>query len=237
MKRSVTAAGRRLDYILIRAQRRDVLLKALPGGETRVYAPAGARLRDVDALVRERAAELLEMHAALERQLQENRLRHPVAQGSRICVEGRAYALKLSQGARVRMDLDGEDFLLTLPAPGDEAAVRAALKQALSRRALMRIRERLDLYAPRIGVTFGRVAIRDQKSRWGSCSAKCNLNFNWKLIMAPPEALDYVVIHELCHRIEFNHSPRFWALVRAQMPEYEAWKKWLKAHGAELGVE
>lgn len=237
MKRSVTAAGGRLDYILIRAQRRDVLLKALPGGETRVYAPAGARLRDVDALVRDRAAELLAMHAALERQLRENRLRHPVAQGSRVCVEGRAYALKLKRDARVRMALDGGDFVLSLPAPEDEDAVRAALKQALSRWALMRIRERLDLYAPRIGVTFGRVAIRDQKSRWGSCSAKRNLNFNWKLIMAPPEALDYVVIHELCHLIEFNHSPRFWALVEGQMPEYPAWKRWLKAHGAELGVE
>ena len=114
--------------------------------------------------------------------------------------------------------------------------MRAAIRQALSKRALARIRERLDRCAPRIGVEFGRVAVRDQRSRWGSCSAKGNLNFNWKLIMAPPEVLDYVVIHELCHRIEFNHSPRFWQLVRDQMPEYEDWKKWLKRHGSELGV-
>jgi len=127
--------------------------------------------------------------------------------------------------------------MLTLPKPDDENCVRAALKQALSRRALARIRERLDEYASKLGVNFGRVAIRDQKSRWGSCSQKHNLNFNWKLIMAPPEALTYVVIHELCHLIEFNHSARFWNLVQSQMPEYEAWKKWLKAHGSELGVE
>ena len=94
----------------------------------------------------------------------------------------------------------------------------------------------MNVYAPRIGVSYGRVAIRDQRSRWGSCSAKGNLNFNWKLIMAPPEALTYVVIHELCHLIEFNHSPRFWALVQAQMPEYEIWKKWLKQHGGELTI-
>lgn len=236
MKRSVTAEGRRLEYILIRAHRRDALIKALPGGETRVYAPAHAPLREIDALVRARAAELMRMHAALEDQLRQNRLNHPVAQGSRICVEGRAYALALAPGARVRMALEGETCALTLPAPGDEDAVRAALKQALSRRALGRIRERLDFYAPRVGVDFGRVAIRDQKSRWGSCSARRNLNFNWKLIMAPPEALDYVVVHELCHLIEFNHSKRFWELVRRQMPEYPAWKKWLGEHGAELGV-
>ena len=125
---------------------------------------------------------------------------------------------------------------LYLPDAGDASAARAAIQSALSRRALARIREQLNTYAPRIGVSYGRVAIRDQRSRWGSCSAKGNLNFNWKLIMAPPEALIYVVIHELCHRIEFNHSPRFWALVQAQMPEYEAWKKWLKQHGSELTI-
>ena len=150
---------------------------------------------------------------------------------------GTVKSIGLKQGAQVRLKLQAEVCELSLPAPEDEEAVRAALKQALSRRTLMRIREELDAYAPRIGVEYGRVAIRDQKSRWGSCSAKGNLNFNWKLIMAPPEALRYVVIHELCHRIEFNHSPRFWALVRRQMPEYECWKKWLKAHGGELGVE
>ena len=114
--------------------------------------------------------------------------------------------------------------------------MRAALKAALSRRALERIRRRLDEYAPRLGVRYGRVAVRDQRSRWGSCSQKGNLNFNWKLIMAPEEALTYVVIHELCHLIEFNHSPRFWRLVEGQMPEYECWKKWLEAHGSKLGV-
>ena len=237
MKRCVSANGRRLEYILIRSRRHDVLFKALPGGETRVYAPAYLPLRQADALVRERMDSLLEMHARLERQLAENRLLHPVGEGSRVCIEGRAYSLQRRQAARVSLKLEGENCILSLPAPEDEAAVRAALKQALSRRALTRIRERLDEYAPRIGVSYGRVAIRDQKSRWGSCSAKHNLNFNWKLIMAPEEALRYVVIHELCHLIEFNHSARFWKLVETQMPEYEAWKKWLKAHGSELGVE
>jgi len=237
MKRSVCAGNRKLEYTLIRSRRHDVLFKALPGGETRVYAPSYLPLKQADALVRERMDALLSMHAQLEEQLRENRLRHPVAEGSRICIEGHAYLLERVQGKHVSLKLEGERCILSLPEPENEDAVRAALKQALSRRALMRVRERLGEYAPKIGVEFGRVAIRDQKSRWGSCSAKKNLNFNWKLIMAPPEALDYVVIHELCHLIEFNHSARFWGLVEKQMPEYEAWKKWLKAHGSELGVE
>ena len=237
MKRSVSDGKRRLDYILIRSRRHDVLLKALPGGETRVYAPGYLPLKEADAVVKGRMDELIEMHRRLEMQLKENRLRHPVQEGSRICIEGQVYMLRRIPGSRVTLKLEDENCILTLPEPDDEASVRAALKQALSRRALRRIRERLDEYAPLLGVEFGRVAIRDQKSRWGSCSQKHNLNFNWKLIMAPPEALNYVVIHELCHLIEFNHSARFWSLVKSQMPEYEAWKKWLKAHGPELGVE
>lgn len=237
MKRTVSKNGKKLTYILVRSQRRDVLLKALPGGETRVYAPGILPLRRADELVLERMEELLRMHARLEDQLRQNRLLHPVAEGSRICIEGEAYALERVQGGRVSLKLTGERCILTLPNPDDEDAVRASLRTALSRRALERIRQRLDEYAPGIGVPYGRVAIRDQKSRWGSCSAKKNLNFNWKLIMAPPEALTYVVIHELCHLIEFNHSARFWGLVQARMPEYEYWKKWLKAHGSELGVE
>lgn len=236
MKRTVTRNGGRLEYTLYRSRRRDVLFKALPQGETRVYAPAWMHLKDVDALVRERMEELADMHAALDRQLAENRLNHPALPGSRVSVEGRLYELELKKAARTAARFEDGRMLLSLPEPEDEEKVRAALKQVLSKRALERIRMRLDYYEPRLGVSFNRVAIRDQKSRWGSCSAKHNLNFNWKLIMAPPEALDYVVIHELCHLLEFNHSQRFWMLVRSQMPEYESWKKWLKDHGSELGV-
>lgn len=236
MIRSVSRGNRALKYTLICTARRDVLIKALPGHETRVYAPAGARLRDVDALVAQRMDEIIAMHARLEAELAQNRLAHPLHPGSRICIEGRSCALRLVHGARISLSLTDGECALTLPHTADEEAVRAALKAALSRLALERIRQRLDEYAPRLGVTYGRVTVRDQRSRWGSCSQKRNLNFNWKLIMAPEEALTYVVIHELCHLIEFNHSPRFWRLVEEQMPEYECWKKWLKAHGGELGV-
>jgi len=236
MKRVVAADGRRLEYILVQSKRKSVLFQALPGGITKVYAPVYARLREIDAMVRERIPELLDMHEKLETELARNRLAHPVAPGSRVCVEGRALELVLERGERVSLKIDGGRCLLRLKETADEEAVRQALKQALSRLALKRIREKLEFYAPRLGVAFGRVAIRDQKSRWGSCSAKHNLNFNWKLIMAPEQALEYVVIHELCHLIEFNHSARFWRLVESQMPEYESWKKWLKEHGSELGV-
>lgn len=235
MKRVVCVGSRRIEYILIQSVRGNVLLQALPEGQTRVYAPKQMKLRDIDETVRRNAEKIANLHEVLDRRLDEDRKNHPVSEGSRISVEGEMLALHLHEG-RTRAQFGGGELHLWLKEPGDETAVRAALKSALAARALERIRERLAVYGPRIGGEYGRVAIRDQRSRWGSCSAKHNLNFNWKLIMAPPQVLDYVVIHELCHLHEFNHSTRFWRLVSAQMPEYEAWKKWLKVHGGELGV-
>ena len=89
-------------------------------------------------------------------------------------------------------------------------------------------------YAEIMGVDFGRITIRMQKSRWGSCSGKGNLNFNCLLMRTPDEIIDYVVVHELCHRKEMNHSPRFWAEVEKVLPDYRERQKWLKAHESEI---
>jgi hypothetical protein len=78
------------------------------------------------------------------------------------------------------------------------------------------------------------MAIRDQKTRWGSCSRAGNLNFNWRLVLAPPAVLDYVVVHELAHRVELNHSARFWRVVARYCPAMDAHRAWLRTHGATL---
>ena len=105
---------------------------------------------------------------------------------------------------------------------------------ALADRALVTIPERVRYFAPLVGVTWGRITIRNQKTRWGSCTTKGNLNFNCLLMLVPPEVLDYVVIHELCHRKEMNHSDRFWAEVSRICPDYKACRKWLKENGHTL---
>ena len=233
MRRVVRAGTRRIEYDLIRQARRDILLKVLPEGVIRVYAPSYSHLRAVDDVVRARAGELERLQTEVDKAWTESRAERAFRDGRLIWYEGKQYALALRQGAPEVRFADGV-AAVSAPDPGDEEAVRAQLKAWLSAQALRRIRERLDVYIPRVGRSPGRVTIREQKTRWGSCSSRNNLNFNWKLIMAPPSALDYVVIHELCHLYEFNHSPRFWQLVARQMPEYESWKKWLKQHGGEL---
>lgn len=87
-------------------------------------------------------------------------------------------------------------------------------------------------FAAQMGVTYGRITVREQKTRWGSCSSKGNLNFNWKLVLMPEEILDYVVVHELAHRKEMNHSTAFWAVVGSVIPDYRARRQWLKVNGS-----
>lgn len=93
---------------------------------------------------------------------------------------------------------------------------------------------RVRQYAEKIGVRYGRITIRLQKTRWGSCSSKGNLNFNCLLMCTPREVQDYIIVHELCHRVEMNHSPRFWELVETYMPDYKNSEKWLKTEGRKL---
>ena len=103
--------------------------------------------------------------------------------------------------------------------------------RALANKASVYIPERVKYYAPVIGVSYGKITIRNQRTKWGSCSAKGNLNFNCLLMLAPPEVIDSVVIHELCHRKEMNHSEKFYAEVLRVFPEYRQAHKWLKDNG------
>ena len=106
--------------------------------------------------------------------------------------------------------------------------------QELANKAKTVISDRVEYYAGLLGVSYGRITIRHQKTRWGSCSAKGNLNFNCLLMLAPPEVLDAIVVHELCHRKVMNHSERFYKEVYRVYPDYDKWNKWLRDHGNEL---
>ena len=225
MKREIRFQGKKLEYTLIQAPRRDVLIQALEGNLTRVYAPKRMPLSEIYALVGRRAGEILSMQRALAPA--------PLRSGECVRVEGRPRRLRLERGTG-ESSLTETEWVLFCPDPENARQVRDRARSFLAEMALVRIRERLEVYAPRIGVSYGRVTVRNQRTRWGSCSAKGNLNFNWRLILAPEKCLEYVVIHELCHRREFNHSARFWDLVQRQMRDYQVWKDYLKKNGAGL---
>ncbi len=103
--------------------------------------------------------------------------------------------------------------------------------RSLADQALLYIPKRAEYFAKAVGVDYGRITIRNQKTRWGSCSSKGNLNFNCLLMLTPPEVIDYVIVHELCHRKEMNHSKAFWHEVEKVLPDYKKCVLWLKREG------
>ena len=110
----------------------------------------------------------------------------------------------------------------------------ALLESWYKEKAKEKITPKVERFARQIGVEYNDILISDLKYRWGSCTLKGNMNFNWRLIKAPHFVINYVVIHELAHLIELNHSERFWNIVRAQMPNYMEAKEWLKGNGEEI---
>ena len=118
--------------------------------------------------------------------------------------------------------------------PARLPAFTSAELAALTRQAQEDIPARAEKYAALLGLSYGRITVRHQKTRWGSCSSKRNLNFNCLLMLAPEAVRDYVAVHELCHLLEMNHSSRFWELVKRTLPDYKESCQWLRTQGKTL---
>ena len=116
----------------------------------------------------------------------------------------------------------------------EQSSVQQALESFYRSLARERFSERADHYAPRMGVEYEQIEVRNQKTKWGSCSSTGTLGLNWRLVLAPPEISEYVVVHELAHLREMNHGETFWALVEEFDPAYEDHRAWLREHSAEL---
>jgi predicted metal-dependent hydrolase len=160
----------------------------------------------------------------------------PLVDGRTLPFAGRHLTLSIRTGApegRFRAALTGEALTLTV-ADLHQETIRAALETWYRRRAREIFAERIVVCNAAYGFAYGRVSIKEQKSRWGSCSRRGNLNFNWRLLLAPLPVLDYVVTHELAHLKELNHSQRFWQLVARACPDYVTHRRWLRHHGREL---
>lgn len=115
-----------------------------------------------------------------------------------------------------------------VPSPGENRPLSDFRRSYYMESARKIFKRKTAAYAKKMSVTYGRITIREQKTRWGSCSSKGNLNFNWKLVLLAPELLDYVVVHELAHRREMNHSKNFWKIVEAELPDYRERRRRLK---------
>ena len=150
---------------------------------------------------------------------------------------GRNYRLKVVAGAKKSVKLVNGRLTVTLPRnQKTPEKVREALTQWYRDHAEQKLSEKVERYAKVIGVKPASVGIKTFKSRWGSCSTKGHVLFNWQIIIAPNRIVDYVVVHELCHLKRHDHSPEFWKCVQRAFPDYQDCKDWLKANGRKLVV-
>ena len=152
----------------------------------------------------------------------------PIALGASLPVEGRSRQLVAGRGRAVLLGAD------EIAVPGPDSTVAKRVESFLKLMARDQLAEASDRYAASLGRTFQRISLRDTRSRWGSCSSRGTLMYSWRLIMAPPDVLQYVAAHEVAHLAEMNHSKSYWdGLMRIHGP-YDAPRRWLREHGGTL---
>ncbi len=156
----------------------------------------------------------------------------PVTIGAVVPYLGADLPLRAAEVKRATLR-DGALLVPYAPATGPEVTGKrvAAFLKLRARDALA---EASDRYAAALGKPYGKLTLRDTRSRWGSCSSAGDLMYSWRLIMAPPEVLNYVAAHEVAHLAHMDHSPRFWATVERLYPDHKATRGWLRAHGGAL---
>jgi predicted metal-dependent hydrolase len=215
---------------LVRARRRTIALIVERDGSLTVRAPKRAALRDIEHFIREKAGWILRTR---EKLLAIPEIaRKEFIDGEMFLFMGREYELKLVPPQRPALKFD-DGFRLGTTAQG-----RAGLlfTRWYKEQALRVISERVQHYAALHGFQPKQVKISSAKTRWGSCTSTGNLNFTWRLVMAPLEVIDYVVIHELAHLRVHNHSAKFWKLVESIDPQFKARRKWLRLNGETLNL-
>ena len=232
--------GRSVTYGVRTSQRaKRISVRYSQSNGLEVVYPPGLRQPNPEALLRERSAWVL---SAIDKFSSAT-----VSVPKRDYREGEAF---LFRGAIVRLKferapslnqiaacLKDRQLVVAFPEPAPNtncATIRQAIERFYRAQAQDYLPKRAEKLAHKHGFKFARVRIKNQKTRWGSCSAKRNINLNMRLMMAPDDAIDYVIIHELCHLRELNHSPAFWALVESYCPEFRQWRAWFRQHGPSL---
>jgi predicted metal-dependent hydrolase len=209
----------------------NIRIKILADGEVVVTAPRICPTFLIDRFVKSHMA-WIEEHVAKMKS-------RPAAKkkaNNTIDVFGKTYhrVIEDSLEEKIGVRIVGQDLRIN-PVSQTPTSIEKSLNQFLKSTAEKYITPRTHQLAQKMKITFNNLSYKSQKTRWGSCSSQGNLNFNWRLVHCPPAVIDYVIIHELAHRKQMNHSNKFWDIVRQYDPEYLKHRGWLKREGMDLG--
>jgi predicted metal-dependent hydrolase len=212
----------------VRARR--LTIKVSTDRPPEIVVPAGTGDREIERALRRHRDWIAGKAEEMER-LAARRPRLGLDRPGVAWLGGRPLPITRCPGSRPIAKLRGGRLLVAGPA----AEASAALERWYRREARLRLSAAVEREAPALGVRPKRISVRDPGSRWGSCTSGGGLSFSWRLLLAPPQVLDYVVVHELCHLRELNHSRTFWRLLDRARPGWRAEADWLGTHGWELG--
>ena len=212
---------------LVRSKRKTLSLIVETDGTLTVRAPVRMNETDIRSFIDLKAGWIKRKQAEARKAAP---VEHRYLDGETFPYLGKQVPLRLVPDARPALVMD-RVFKLSRQAQPKAASVFEAWYKKQARAVLT---ERVDFYARKYGFNVEKVRVSSARTRWGSCSAKKTLSFTWRLVMAPPDVVDYVVVHELCHLRELNHSKAFWAQVEAILPGYRGQRKWLKVNGGKL---
>lgn len=218
----------KIDHI-IRTKRKSIALIVEPDGRLVVRAPMRVSDADIKHLVKQKERWIREKQKQVKDKSTQSKQK-VYMDGEEFLYLGKSYQLKIVADLNPALVLSRKFYLSrrVLPKAG------SVFTEWYREQARAVISERVKLYAARHGFKYRKIRVTSARTRWGSCSSMGNLNFTWRLVMAPPEVIDYVVVHELAHLRVNNHSKEFWKQVERIMPDYKQRLKWLKENGQKL---
>ena len=215
---------------IIRTKRKTIALIIEANGDVIIRAPKRASKREINALVKKHA-KWIKKRQAEARKRQDDFPPHQFAEGEKFFFLGKSYALQYTGAKKSTLRLWGEKLQLAKSVQGKAEFL---IEKWYKKEARQIFTERAEFYAQKYGFDYAKIKLSSAKRRWGSCSSIGNINLTWRLVMAPLDIIDYVIVHELCHLREQNHSKKFWAQVAAILPDYKERRKWLKENSARL---
>lgn len=235
----IDLANHQLTYhVTYQKKRKSVQLKIYSSTHLEITAPANFPQASIEKILQEKCSWIVKKISHLK-SVATNPINKIITHGAQILYLGESHTLVFSTEENSKPRIYAQDHQIFIHTPllsvtQTVSLIELLLKQWYWQNAQRQLSNQTDLWSTKIAVQPKRITIKEQKTRWGSCSSKGNLNYNWRIIMAPPEVLDYLVIHELCHLRIPNHSPLFWQEVARFSPKFKQHRAWLKDNGAIL---
>jgi len=218
-----------IDYKVKYSDRKTITITVERDRSVVIKAPKGITPERIDKLIESKKLWLYKKLNDIHK-YNSNTPKKEFVPGETVLYLGKKYRLEIIKSEKEEIKFAGK-FIIAAVSPQKAGTV---FVQWYKKQASLKILPRVQMYAHNMGVQYNKVFISELKYRWGSCTPKNNLNFNWKLIKAPMFVVDYVIVHELAHFLESNHTPKFWNIVEVQVPKYLKAKEWLKENGELL---